>query len=183
MASVSTAATTGLTHSAQNALLILRLGLGVIWSANLIFILLPSANFFGGFASLAEGYASSSLIGPGFALFVARHAIVFSLVIAATTAYLSVAFLLGLTTRWACVVGAAFSTFLLLSQWGATFAFPGGTDVGPHPLYLGVYLALAWGRADRYHALDLKLAGVLSRLVAFARGLSPRGPKPTRLLD
>ena len=56
------------------------------------------------------------------------------------------------------MVGAGFALALLLSQWGATFYIPGGTDVGPMPIYVAVYLALTVGHAERYFSLDALVA-------------------------
>ena len=61
---------------------------------------------------------------------------------------------MGLTTRFACDVGIVFSAALLATQVGSTFSVPGGTDVGPHPLYLLIYGTLILGGAGRYLSVD-----------------------------
>jgi uncharacterized membrane protein YphA (DoxX/SURF4 family) len=146
--------TTNSETSTRRALVALRLAIGTVWAVNLVFIFDPQNAFFSTFATTASSYTSGSLGGPGFPAFVAAHPEVFSFLIAGVTLYLAVAFLLGVTTRFACVVGTAFAMALLISQWGGTFMIPGGTDVGPMPLYLGIYLALAVGHAERYFSLD-----------------------------
>ncbi|HYK93385.1 MAG TPA: hypothetical protein VEY07_05010 [Thermoplasmata archaeon] len=133
---------------------LLRVGLGCVWALNLVFVLAPSNQFFSTFADTALSFEPTTLGGPGVADFVAANAVVFSAAIAGTTAYLAVALLLGATTRLACWIGIAFSSVLLLTQVGSTFLIPGGTDVGPHPLYLLIYLVLILGRAGRYFAFD-----------------------------
>ena len=127
----------------------LRLAIGIIWSLNLIFIVDPANGFFSGFASTAQGFAGQSVGGAILPDLVAAHPMVFAALIAGVTAYLAAAFLLGVTVRWACGVGIFFASVLLISQFGGTFVIPGGTDVGPMPLYIGIYAALLWGRADR----------------------------------
>jgi hypothetical protein len=77
--------------------------------------------------------------------FVAAHAPVFAVLVAAGTGYLALAFLLGATTRIACIVGAVFNASLLVTQIGGLLTIPGGTDIGPQPLYLLVYAALFVG--------------------------------------
>jgi len=133
---------------------VLRLLMGVIWTANLLFIILPMADYWGSFADMAGGFGQTSLGGPGFANYVAANPTFFAWLIAIATGYLAVAFLFGLTTRLACAVGFVASVAFLVTQWTTTFAFPGGTDVGPHPLYLAVYVALFVGGAGRYWSLD-----------------------------
>jgi hypothetical protein len=142
----------------DEALSLLRLSMGVIWGGNLLFILLPANQFFPTFAATATGMARTTLGGPGLASFVSSNAVLFSAAIALATGYLALAFLLGVTTRVACVVGSAFSLGLLIAQWGATFSIPGGTDVGPHPIYLVAYLALAWSDSARFYSLPALLA-------------------------
>lgn len=160
---------------------VLRIGLGLVWAANLVFIVDPTNQFFPTFASSAASYAPTSLGGPGLALFVAANGAVFSVLIAVATAYLAFAFITGTTTRWACVVGFLLSGFFLVTQWGSTFSFPGGTDVGPHPLYMllavGLFLAPA-GRSlavDPYllHRLGTRPGSFLARVLNFGR------PDPT----
>lgn len=133
---------------------VLRILLGVIWAANLLFILLPSAVYWSTFSDVASGYGPTTLGGPGFANYVAANAGFFAWLIAGTTAYLATAFLLGLTTRLACVAGFVASVAFFLTQWDTTFAFPGGTDVGAHPLYMACYVALFVGGAGRFWSLD-----------------------------
>jgi uncharacterized membrane protein YphA (DoxX/SURF4 family) len=136
----------------------LRLGIGLVWAFNLVFIFDPENGFFTSFSATAASYAPVSLGGAGFPAFVASHSVIFSWLIAGVTVYLAIAFLLGITTRFACLVGGAFAIALLVSQFGGTFVMPGGTDVGPMPLYLAAYLALAVGRAERYLSIDAVLA-------------------------
>ncbi len=134
---------------------LLRVGIGVVWALNLIFILAPSNRYFPMFQAMASGFGPSSLGGPGFANFVASYPVLFSWLIAGVTTYLAFAFLLGLTTRLACVVGGLASVAFLLTQFYATFALNGtGTDVGAHPLYLLIYLILFTAGAGQYFALD-----------------------------
>ncbi len=133
---------------------LLRVGLGLVWSLNLLFILDPANAFFPTFRDTVLNFGPTTLGGAGVAEFVAQHASVFAWVVALVTAYLALALLVGGTTRLACVVGIAFSAVLLLTQVGSTFTVPGGTDVGPHPLYLLAYLVLFLGRAGRYFAVD-----------------------------
>lgn len=136
------------------ALEVLRIAIGGVWLLNLLFILVPSADYWGSFASVASSFGASTPGGPGFASFVGANALFFAILIAVVTAYLAIAFLFGVTTRLACLVGTAASVVFLWTQFSTTFAFPGGTDVGPHPLYLAVYLALFVGGAGRYWSVD-----------------------------
>jgi uncharacterized membrane protein YphA (DoxX/SURF4 family) len=133
---------------------VLRILLGVIWSANLLFILLPTADYWGSFSDVAASYGPTTLGGPGFANYVAANPTFFAVLIAVATGYLAVAFLLGFTTRLACAVGFLASAVFFLTQWATTFAFPGGTDVGAHPLYMACYVALFIGGAGRFWSLD-----------------------------
>jgi len=139
---------------ADRAVEALRIGMGLIWTLNLLFIILPSADYWSSFSSVATGFGSTTPGGPGFADYVANHPAVFSWTIALATAYLAVAFLFGFTTRLACVVGLAASAIFLWTQYTSTFAFPGGTDVGAHPLYIAMYVALLLGGAGRYWSID-----------------------------
>jgi uncharacterized membrane protein YphA (DoxX/SURF4 family) len=152
---------------------VLRLALGAVWAGNLLFVIVPSNNFFESFSATASGFSSSNPTGPGLAEFAAQNGPVFALLVAGTTVYLAVALILGLTTRIACLVGSAFSATLLVAQWGLTFSFPGGTDVGPHPLYLAIYAGLFIGRADQYFSLDERA------MPALRRWLSRRRPSPS----
>jgi uncharacterized membrane protein YphA (DoxX/SURF4 family) len=130
-------------------------GIGLVWMMNLLFILVPSNRFFSGFQSVASGFESSTLGGPGFAGYVAAHPVFFAWAIALLTGYLAFAFLLGFTTRLACFVGEVASVALLLVQFGSVFNLHGaGTDVGPHPLYILVYVILFAGGAGQYVAID-----------------------------
>lgn len=136
------------------ALELLRVGMGIIWALNLVFVLDPENSYFATFRSTALSYAPTTYGGVGFPDWVAAHPTFFAGLVALLTLYLAVAFLCGLTTRLACFVGAGFSVALLITQLGSTFYFPGGTDVGPHPLYLLIYAVLFLGGAGRYVALD-----------------------------
>ncbi len=78
----------------------------------------------------------------------------FAWLTALLTAYLCTAFLLGLTARLACLVGGAASILFLLTQFLTTFTLSGGTDVGPHPLYLLICLILLLGGAGKYLSVD-----------------------------
>jgi hypothetical protein len=138
----------------QLGIVALRMGIGVVWALNLLFIFDPANGFFGGFSATAAGFAPTSLGGTGFPQFVAAHPAFFSTLIAGVTVYLAVAFLTGTTTRVACVVGAAFAVALLISQFGSTFVIPGGTDVGPMPIYVVTYLALFVGRSEQSFSVD-----------------------------
>jgi uncharacterized membrane protein YphA (DoxX/SURF4 family) len=133
---------------------LLRVGMGVIWVLNLVFVLAPENQFFGTFQDAALSFAPTSLTGPGAAQFVAQYPAFFAWVVAVGTLYLAVAFLLGITTRLACIVGFLFSVAFLITQVGSTFVIPGGTDVGPHPLYLLMYVVLFLGGAGRLLAVD-----------------------------
>ena len=154
---------------------VLRIGLGLVWAVNLVFILDPANRFFPTFAASAASYAPTTLGGPGLALFVAAHGSVFSVLTAVVTAYLAFAFLTGTTTRWACVVGFLLSGLFLVTQWGSTFSFPGGTDVGPHPLYMLLAVGLFLAPAGRSLAIDPYL---LHRL-----GTRPGGSFLARVLN
>ncbi len=133
---------------------LLRMGMGILWGFNLLFILLPANQYFPNFASTARSYASQSLGGPGVADFVALHPVFFGWLIAFVTVYLTVALLFGITTRLACYVGIMVSVFFLWTQFLMTFMFPGGTDVGAHPLYILIYLMLIIGGAGKYLSAD-----------------------------
>ena len=133
---------------------LLRVGVGAVWAVNLLFIVDPANQFFSTFQGVALSFAPTSLGGPSVANFVAAHALFFAWATALLTGYLAVAFLLGVTTRLACVVGGVASIGFLVTQFVSTFQIPGGTDVGPHPLYLLIYLVLFLGAAGRYFAFD-----------------------------
>lgn len=163
------------TPDSARGLLALRLAMGIVWGLNLIFIFDPANGFFSGFASTANGFAAQSIGGAALPGFVAAHPELFAALIAAVTIYLAVAFLLGVTVRWACGVGILFASLLLITQFGGTFAIPGGTDVGPMPLYIGIYVALLWGRADRLGPLWTRAPR------PSWRGLSMSGRRPAAL--
>ena len=134
---------------------LLRVGIGIVWALNLIFILAPSNQFFSGFRQTASGFANSSLGGPGLANLAASYPAVFAWGVALLTGYLAVAFLSGTTTRLACIVGGIASSLFIVTQFYSTFALDGtGTDVGPHPLYILIYLILFLGGAGQYFAFD-----------------------------
>jgi hypothetical protein len=143
---------------------VLRIGTGLIWLTNLIYIADPANRYWASFSATARSFAPTTIGGPGLAEYVSAHPFVFSWAIALITGYLAVAFLLGFTTRAACLVGGGFSGVLLATQVGSTFFFPGGTDVGAHPLYLLIYAALVLGGAGASVSLDSVLAPELHRL-------------------
>ena len=120
-------------HAARGMEL-LRVGLGVVWAASLVYFLAPST-----------GYWSS---------LVAAHSLYFAWAIALATAYLAVALITGVTTRLACAVGAIVSVAFLITQFSTAFALLGGTGVGPQPLYLAIYASLGVGGAGRLWAVD-----------------------------
>ncbi|MGD0718891.1 MAG: hypothetical protein ABSA15_04865, partial [Thermoplasmata archaeon] len=99
---------------------LLRVGMGIVWVLNMIFILDPANQFFSTFHDTALSFAPTSLGGPGVANFVAAHSIFFAWITAILTAYLAVAFVLGVTTRLACIVGAAASIIFLGTQFLST---------------------------------------------------------------
>lgn len=120
-------------HAARGMEL-LRVGLGVVWAASLGYFLVPSTGYWSGL--------------------VAAHSLYFAWAIALATAYLAVAFLMGVTTRLASAVGAIVSIAFLITQFGTSFAFLGGTGVGPQLLYLAIYASLWVGGAGRLWAVD-----------------------------
>ena len=138
-----------------HAIEILRIGLGLVWLVNLVFIVDPQNRYWATFSSTALGFAPTTVGGPGLAEYVASHPLIFAWGIALVTGYLAVALLLGVTTRLACFVGSFFSAVLLATQFGTTFLFPGGTDVGAHPLYILVYAVLVVGGAGRSLSVDV----------------------------
>jgi len=163
---------------AYRALDLLRILMGLIWAANLLFIILPAADYWGSFAGVAAGFGPSSLSGPGIATFVSANSVIFAWMIAVATGYLALAFTLGFTTRLACIVGFLASVAFLVTQWNTTFAFPGGTDVGAHPVYLVVYVALFAGGAGRYWSVDSWIWRTgRARFAAFARWIATPRPK------
>jgi uncharacterized membrane protein YphA (DoxX/SURF4 family) len=148
---------------------VLRIGAGVVWLINLVFIVDPQNQYWSSFSRTAQSFAPTTVGGPGFAQYVAAHPLFFSWAIALMTVYLTVALLLGLTTRLACFAGAFFSAILIATQFGSTFLFPGGTDVGAHPLYLLIYAVLVVGGAGRALSVDLWVR----RSLAKRRAASP----------
>jgi uncharacterized membrane protein YphA (DoxX/SURF4 family) len=132
---------------------LLRIGIGLIWLVNLGFILDPSNDFFPTFQGTAQSFQATTITGPSISQVVADYPLPFALAIAFVTFYLALSFLTGIGTRIGCIVGAVFSVVLLITQWGSTFVVPGGTDVGPHPLYLLLYGALYFGGAGRFLTL------------------------------
>jgi uncharacterized membrane protein YphA (DoxX/SURF4 family) len=155
---------------------LLRIGIGLVWVMNLVFIVAPQNDWFGNFSSLALSFGPTSVGGPGLAQYVAAHAEFFSWLVAITTTYLAVAFLLGLTTRWATLIGGIFSGVLLGTQVGNTFVFPGGTDVGEHPLYILIYIVLVLGGAGQAYSADHWISDALARrrIARWSRGLPVR---------
>gem|GEM_PF-4927179 len=89
-----TLAASGLPSS--RGLLVLCLSVGIVWALNLIFIVDPANQFFSSFEATANGFASQSIGGAALPDLVASHPAVFAPLIAAVTAYLAVAFLLGI---------------------------------------------------------------------------------------
>ncbi len=138
--------------SAALAIEVLRIAMGSIWLLNLIFVVDPANEWFdpSRFSAIAGSFAPSTLVGPGIADFIAARPIIFAWLIALMTAYLAAAFLLGVTTRFACLVGFVASSLFVLTQWGTIWSMPGGTDVGAHPLYLAMYVVLFLGGAGRH---------------------------------
>lgn len=165
---------------ARHPIEILRIGTGVVWLVNLVFILDPANRFWSTFSSVARSFGASTVGGPGLADFVAAHPSIFSWAVAITTGYLAVALTLGLTTRIACFVGGFFSAMLLATQFGTTFLFPGGTDVGAHPLYILIYAVLVVGMAGSHLSVDAWIGAVLSRRRA-ARPTAAAAPRPRPL--
>ncbi|MCI4325360.1 MAG: hypothetical protein L3K00_05735 [Thermoplasmata archaeon] len=160
-----------------HAIDVLRIGVGIVWLVNLLFIVNPANQYWTTFSSTARSFAPTTIGGPGLAEYVAAHPLFFSWTIALVTTYLAIALILGLTTRLACFVGSCFSAVLLATQFGTTFLFPGGTDVGAHPLYILVYAVLLVGGAGRWLSLDVWLRNALAarrRAHAVPSVLTPR---------
>jgi len=145
---------------------VLRIGLGIVWFANFFFILYPPNNYWGDFSGVARSFAPVSFGGPGFPDYVAAHPLFFSWLVALTTGYLAIAFTFGLTTRIACFVGSFFSAVLFAIQVGTIFIFPGGTDVGEHPLYILICGVLLAGGAGQHFSLDAWLRVQWARYLA-----------------
>ncbi|HEV2165624.1 MAG TPA: hypothetical protein VGS23_01395 [Thermoplasmata archaeon] len=160
----------------RHSIELLRVGAGFIWLINLLFIVNPQNQYWSTFSSTALSFAPTTVGGPGLAQFVAAHPLLFAWGIALLTGYLAVALLLGLTTRLACFLGSFFSAILLATQFGSTFLFPGGTDVGAHPLYILVYAVLIVGGAGETLSVDQWARSVL-RAHRLARPALP-SPKP-----
>jgi uncharacterized membrane protein YphA (DoxX/SURF4 family) len=150
----ATSASAGSPDRAQRGLELLRIGIGLVWAVNLMFIFLPSAQYWSTFAAVAQGYGAYTPGGAGFANYVSANSTFFAVLIAVASTYLAFAFLTGFTTRLACVVGFAASVVFLWTQWGQTYSFPGATDVGAHPLYLVIYVAMFVGGAGRLWSVD-----------------------------
>jgi uncharacterized membrane protein YphA (DoxX/SURF4 family) len=148
---------------ASFAIEVLRIGVGIVWAMNFVFIVAPANNFFGNFGQVALSLGPTTIGGPGLSQFVAAHATVFAWLTAVVTGYLAVAFIFGLTTRWACLVGGIFSAVIIGAQLGSMYVFPGGTDVGEHPLYLVIYVALVLGGAGQALSVDRRIADALAR--------------------
>jgi hypothetical protein len=161
-----------------NAIDLLRIGTGLVWLVNLVFIVDPQNHYWSSFSTTALSFAPSTLGGPGLAQYVSAHSLLFSWGIALLTGYLAVALLLGLTTRIACFLGSFFSAILLATQFGNTFLFPGGTDVGAHPLYILVYAVLVVGGAGQSHSIDAWLRAVLDRRSRAPTVLARPTPRP-----
>ena len=161
------------------AIELVRIGIGLVWVVNLVFIVNPQNQFFGTFAKTAESFAPTTVGGPALANFVASYPTVFAWTIALVTAYLAVAFLLGVTTRIACIVGGVFSAVLLGAQIGSTYVFPGGTDVGPHPLYILIYIGLALGGAGSAYSVQHWAEQTLVRRRALAKARKAGAPSGT----
>ncbi len=94
---------------ASFAIEILRIGVGIVWAMNFVFIVAPANDFFGNFGQVVLSLGPTSIGGSGLEQFVAAHAPFFAWLVAVVTGYLAVAFILGLTTRWACIIGGVFS--------------------------------------------------------------------------
>lgn len=157
---------------------VLRIGLGIVWFANFFFIVYPSNDYFGQFSGIARSFAPVSFGGPGFPDYVAAHPLVFSWAVALITGYLAVAFTFGLTTRLACFVGSFFSAVLFAIQVGTIFVFPGGTDVGEHPLFILISAVLLVGGAGQSLSLDAWLRTWWAHYLA-SRPAPARPPVPT----
>lgn len=136
------------------AIEMLRILTGVVWLVNLVFIVDPAADYWSTFASVAQSYGPTTLGGPGLASFVSSNSGVFAWLIALLTVYLGAALTLGLTTRLASILGVVASIMFFVTQFGTTFLFPGGTDVGAHPLYIVIYATLWVGGAGQAWSID-----------------------------
>ncbi len=162
-----------------NAIEFLRIGTGAIWFINLVFILDPENRYWSTFSANARSFAPTTIGGPGFADYVAAHPLFFSWAIAIVTGYLAVALTFGLTTRLAFFIGSCFSAVLLATQFGSTFFFPGGTDVGEHPLYILIYGALLIGGAGSSLSVEVWLRESYARWRLRERAVARRAvPRP-----
>jgi hypothetical protein len=141
----------------------LRLGLGTVWAANLVYIFDPANQYWPMFSTAAASYGSQSIGGSQFANFVASYPTVFAALIAAVTVYLAFSFLLGFSTRLACLVGFGFSLALFVTQWAEISTFPGGTDIGAPPLYMAMFVALYLGYDAPRFTLDRWILGWSAR--------------------
>jgi hypothetical protein len=140
----------------------------LVWFANLLYIVTPANRFFPTFATTANSFGATSYGGPGLTSLVAAHPEIFAAAIALLTAYLAMAFLAGITVRIACVCGAVFNLLLLATQFATLTTIPGGTDVGPQPLYLVGYVALFVAPGGRLVSYDVWAD---SRWVRWIRGV------------
>ncbi len=138
----------------SHAIEILRIGTGIVWLINLVFIVDPANRYWSSFSTTARSFAPTTVGGPGLADYVSAHPLFFSWAIALVTGYLAFSLILGLTTRLACFVGGFFSAMLLATQFGSTFLFPGGTDIGAHPLYILIYGVLVVGGGGTSYSVD-----------------------------
>lgn len=163
----------------RSALLALRVGLGLVWTLNLVFIVDPGNRYFSTFSDTAAAFGPTSLGGPGLAGFVAGHPLVFAVGIAVVTAYLAVSFLLGCTTRAACLVGIGFNGLLLVTQFGQIAVIPGGTDIGPQPLYLLGYGVLLLAGPSPTWAVDGRLPHWWAAVRARRRPAVALGRRPS----
>lgn len=161
---------------AGRAIELLRITLGMIWAVNLVFIFAPAADYWDQFPAVASSFGPTTPGGGGLSDFVASQPLLFAWLVTAVSVYLAVAFIAGLTTRLACVIGSLGSLVLLWTQYGSTFSLPGGTDVGAHPLYLAIYAALYVGGAGRLWSLDGRLwNSTRHRLLGFGRWIATPG--------
>jgi hypothetical protein len=161
---------------------LLRIGVGLVWALNFVFIVAPANHYFGNFGQTALSFAPTTLGGPALAQFVAGNSTVFAWIVAVLTGYLMLALTFGLTTRWACLLGAIFSAVLLGTQVGSTFVFPGGTDVGEHPLYLLIYMVLVLGGAGQSLSADHWISSTLAQRRAARAARAARAlPSPGRV--
>lgn len=143
--------------NATRGIELLRIGIGMVWALNLLFLVLPVSGAWSSLRGVALSYGAVTLGGPGLLGLVGAHATVFAWLIALAAAYLAVAFLFGVTTRLACGVGAVLSVAFFVARFGSPLVSAGGTGVGPQPLYLAIYAALWIGQAGQLWAIDGQL--------------------------